>query len=142
MQNKKKYLIISVLLLVTVVGTAVLAMNTELFQGKLFPSNSKKTTTGVYYSLNGKPVSVVASKVPSVVTSPLGPSVVASAVASGVLLRGLDYSREMSNIKILPKLTSRILLDLAKQDFIKNPAKYSMTNAEKAQVLNMYNILN
>ena len=179
MKNKKRNIIVGVVMAVLVVGTFALAANTEFFQGRIAyfwqPVHEQVQKLGYYANKYGKAVTLVASRVPSVVvsgvdsqvsstvvsevpsvvvsdvpsivvsevpstvvsdvTSAVG-SAVGSAVASGV---PLPYNQaKRINVKKLPKLTAKILKDFAAKDFVKNPAKYKLSKAEREKVLKLY----
>lgn len=83
--------------------------------------------------------STVVSEVPSTVTSDV-PSAVGSAVTSSVASGVPISKKDARSVRIykLPKLTPKVLLDFAQKDYIKNPAKYRLSEKEIIKLLKMY----
>lgn len=151
----KKYVVIALLVIVVGFGAALFA-KTELFQGSM----RFRPVSNLIYSWHDFFASPVASPVPSVIVSevPSGvpsevpsttgpsivtswvpsmvPSVVVSSVASAVALNAKDAAKV--NPKKVKKLTAKVLTDFAKQDFKRNPDKYSLTWKEKDKILKLY----
>ncbi len=92
---------------------------------------SSEGPSEVISQVTSEVTSEVTSDVPSQVTSP-----VTSPVASAVPLQK-SYRRGI-NIKTLPELTSKVLLEAAKKDFRLNPAKYKLSRSEKSKLMKLY----
>lgn len=146
---------LGVLAVVVVAAAALLAGGGQLFQGKL----DFKKLTGI--SVNQTPkinpnwyknvkipgvVTAVVSSVPSVIVSKVTsqggvsnvPSVVVTPVASAVpvpasMTAGVDVSK-------LPTMTKDVLASAAKREFTANPARFTLTNAQKTNLLNAYKL--
>jgi hypothetical protein len=152
--QKKQYKKIGLIALAVVVlaGGIMLLGQSDLFQGKLqlFPKKPTLQIGGIYKSNDTppKPVSGVVSGVPTVIASnvpsQVGPSIVVSQVPSGIITpvaSGVYLSPIAAakvNVNALPTLTSDVLKKLAKEDLVKNPAKYRLTNEQKRNMINLY----
>jgi len=146
--KKSNKIIIGVIAVVLVASVAVLAGQSELFQGRLKFFKGPSVTQTLDYSrlfwYKGKIVSAVTSPVtspvPSVVvsdvTSPGGTSRVASVVTSPVASPvasavAVDKSTASKvDTKKLKDLTERTLKSIAEQDYSKNPKSFEQKAKE------------
>ena len=150
MKQKHKIIFATVvaILAIAIIG---LASQTGLLQGKLRKGQLVQSDLALYYSFFGKPVSPVTSPVPSVVLSNVPsivttkiptivvskvPSVVVSAVTSAVAVSNSVASQ--LDVSKLPQLTQAMLVEIAKNDYKKNPGKFTLSNTEKQKILKLY----
>ncbi len=150
--SKKNKIVLGTIVAVLVIAIVGLASQTGLLQGRL-SRNTKlvQVDPSIYYRFFGKTVSPVTSPVPSVVVSNVPsivvtaiptivvskvPSVVVSAVTSAVAASN-SVASQLDSSK-LPQLTQDMLKDIAKNDYKKNPGKFTLSNAEKQKILNLY----
>jgi len=152
--KKDKYMKMGIIgfTLVVVIGAVLLMGQAEFFSGwfKTKPVTPQGNAVGVYKNNQTppKPVSVIVSAVPTVVASGVPskvgpsmvvsqvPSAVATPVASGVLLSPVAAAKV--NIGSLQQLTVQMLKSMAKDDLVKNPGKYKLTNAQKKAMIDLY----
>lgn len=151
-KRKKQYMIAGIALAIVILG-AVLIGRSTLFQGSLMSlySNFKPSAISVskyYNNLKNNIVSPVASPVPSIVVSQVpsqvGPSIVVSKVPSIIVspvASGVPVTASLAKtlkLATLPKLTKSVLENAAKDDFMRNPAKYRLSPKEKTRLLYLY----
>lgn len=144
MKNKKTVIWVGAIAVLLVVGLVV-SSQTDLMQGfmvKRQPRPVDMQKVPKFFLHKGKIVSIVTSPVSSVVvsnvTSPAAtskvPSVVTSPVASSVPVPpSLDTGDNMP-----PTLTDPFLESAAKEDFKKNPLKFTLPLSEKKRILEMF----
>ncbi len=144
MKNKKTVIWVGAIAVLLVVGLVV-SSQTDLMQGfmvKRQPRPVDMQKVPKFFLHKGKIVSIVTSPVSSVVvsnvTSPAAtskvPSVVTSPVASSVPVPpSLDTGDDLP-----PTLTFPDLESSAKEEFKKNPSKFTLPLSEKKRILEMF----
>lgn len=145
MTKNQKYGIIAAVVVVVVALGAVLVGQSDTLQGwlKLRPANTITKNFGGYKYGNKyvtPVVSPVTSIVLSTVTSPSSPSLVASAVTSPVASAVPVPGGMPSTINpaTVPTLTAQVLKDAARQDYLKNPKRYTLSQSQKQQLVQQY----
>lgn len=150
-KSRTKYVILGVIAAVLVFGVVAYGVNPEVFQGWA-GRFVQKTPKIDYFVFRNNPVSIAVTPVTSPVISPVistvvsagGPSQVASPVvspvtspvASSVPLQ--KRNAQKINIKNLPQLTSKVLIEAAKEDLKKNPKKYQLNKTDKLKLIQMF----
>lgn len=144
--GSKLYILAAVVVVAVIAVATTMSSQYNVSQADVLRSSAQ--SSGTIYIYKNKYVSAVVSPVSSViiskVTSRIGTSRITSKVASVItspVASAVTLSKNATkyiNVSKVPKLTASILKSVAKADYIKNRAKYTLTNAKKMQIIKAY----
>ncbi len=140
--NNTKKVSIAVIAILLFVTVALVAKQSEFFQGRLNVKNSNNVDYSNLYLYKNQVVTVVTTPVTSVVTSDVtsegGTSQVASAVTSPVASGVAVVDQTSIDRTKLTQLTATILSTIAQADFKKNPSKFTLSDRAKQVIVEIY----